>query len=556
MFNMKRFVLSVLPVLFVLVLSGCKVDAIWVSRTDLDFQRDNNPQYFDLANENASMGTINVTISPDKSWIKVAPILAPCKPPDAGGLVKSRVEVRIDRSKITDEGKISGTITLKADGIKEVTVKVSAIQDEKTPALAPLNIVNPVTTYSNPYLVEFSFSLRDQTDRAVIGEPAQFSVEGFEDNYPVGMPQGLLLRRGAARQLWLELVLDYSILMQQIENAIPEMERAVSEVLLPSLNEDVLVSASGFYRDNLNSQVIVPYTANHAHVAQRIQASQTELFTGFRSGARVYDALMSSIDRFNNLGLTDQDEKYIVLFCNGRDTSSQTLPAIVIEQAKAAGVHIIVVGFGESIDSGDLITVAMSANGRYISASTLGDLQASFERIVEDLNCQYVVCWASLRRDAIIMRPSFKLTLGDASASYKSDKNFIAQNHAADPLQGRLMLVQSDTPDNTTLFLRANYVPYDISELRFRVTSANAYQVTIVNASNDGLIADWQLTRVEEGNGTQLITVKGASPMPFASFGAMLRFRFDAMVDTPFTAFEVDNSLYAEGDGQSFIIEN
>jgi hypothetical protein len=175
---------------------------------------------------------------------------------------------------------------------------------------------------------------------------------------------------------------------------------------------------------------------------------------------------------------------------------------------------------------------------------------------VEDLNCQYVVRWASLRRDAIIMRPSFKLTLGDASASYKSDRNFIAQNHAADPLQGRLTLVQSDTPDNTTLFLRANYVPYDISELRFRVTSASAYQVTIVNASNDGLIADWQLTRVEEGNGTQLITVKGASPMPFASFGAMLRFRFDAMVDTPFTAFEVDNSLYAEGDGQSFVLED
>ncbi len=552
--KVQRFVLSVSSVVLVLLLSGCNVDAIWVSRTDLDFQRDNNPQYFDLANENASMGTINVTLSPNKNWIKVAPILAPCKPPDASGLIKSRVEVRIDRSKITEEGKISGTITLKADGIKEVSIKVSAIQDEKTPALAPLNIVNPVTTYNAPYLVEFSFSLRDQTDRAVIGEPAQFGVEGYEDDYPVGLPQGLLLRRGAARQLWLEIILDYSILMQQIENAIPEMERAVTEVLLPSLNEDVLVTASGFYRDNLDSAVIVPYTANHAHVAERIQASQTEVFTGFRSGARVYDALMSSIGRFNTMGLTDQDEKYIVLFCNGRDTSSQILPAIVIEQAKAAGVHIIVVGFGESIDSGDLITVAMSANGRYISASTLGDLQASFERIVEDLNCQYVVRWASLRRDAIVMRPSFKLTLGDASAFFKSDKNFIAQNHADDPLQGKLKLVQSDTPDNTTIFLRADYVPYDISELQFRVTSGHEYQVSVVDASNDGLIADWQLTREAQEEGTQLIKVKGSSPMPFASFGAMLRFRFNDMVDDPFTAFEVDNSLYAGADGQSFVI--
>lgn len=550
--RIQRLILSVMTISLVVILSGCDVDAIWVSRDGLDFQRDSNPQYFDVANENGNLGTINVSILPDKTWLKVAPALVPCDPPQPSGLVKSKVEVRIDRTKIPDEGTHEGTILLKAPGVKPVRIKVSAIKDDMTPVLKPLNIINPVTSYSRPYLVEFAFSLRDQDDRAVTGEPAQFQIAGYEDDYPVGIPQGLSLRRGAARQLWLEVILDYSIIMREIENAIPEMERAVTEVLLPSLNEDVLVSASGFYRDNLDSTVIVPYTANHAHVADRVLASQTELFGGWASGARVYDALMSAIQRFKEMNLGEQDEKYIVLFCNGRDTSSITLPTTVIDKAKEAGVHIIVIGFGESIEAGDLITLALSANGRFISASALEDLQESFERIVEDLNCQYVVRWASLRRDFIISRPSFSITLGDASASYRANKNFIAQNYAGDPLRGDLVLIQSDTPDNTTVFLRASYVPYDISEMHFRVGSDYNYQVSVVNAANDGLIADWQLTVAEEEGGTQLISVQGNTPMPFASFGAMLRFKFSSMVDTPFTVFEVDNSVYF--DGQTFVI--
>ena len=95
--EVQRFVLSVSSVVLVLLLSGCNVDAIWVSRT-VWFQRDNNPQYFDLANENASMGTINVTLSPNKNWIS-GPHLGALQTSDASGLIKSRVEVRIDRSK-------------------------------------------------------------------------------------------------------------------------------------------------------------------------------------------------------------------------------------------------------------------------------------------------------------------------------------------------------------------------------------------------------------------------------------------------------------------------
>lgn len=547
-----RFMVLLASLVSPLILSGCDVDAIYVSRTELDFQRDSNPQFFDVANDNGGLGTIDVTIVTDQAWIKVAPTSLPCRPPDADGRVTERVEVRLDRSKITETGEHEGTITLSASGVKPVTVRVLAIQDSLTPTLARLNIVNPVTTFDSPYLVEFSFSLRDQNDRAITGEPAQFEVAGYEDDRAVGRPEGLALRRGAARQLWIEIVMDYSVYMRELENAIPEMERAATQVLLPSLNEDALISASGFYRDNLESTLIVPFTVDRQHVTERILAADTELFGGWASGARVYDALLSALRRFEGVNTGENDQKYIVLFCNGRDTSSISTAPMVTSAANALGVRIIVVGFGETIDSGDLITLAVSSNGRFISALELGDLQTAFERIIEDLNSQYVVRWASASRIGSFI-PAMKVFLGDASASHTSNRTFRAQNYAGDPLQGRLVLMQSDTPGNSTVFLRADYVPYDISVFRLRVDSDYAFNVSVVGAGDDGLLGGWALTIDDDVDGAKWLTLAGTGPIPFASFGAMLRFDFAQPVDPAFTAFEVDNTLYA--DGQTFVVE-
>ena len=552
--NRFRTVMLFVPlVVFPLLFSGCNQEGIWVSRSELNFERDTNPQFFSVANINPELGTINVIIEANRSWIRVAPTVVPCKPPTQAGRVEETVEVRIDRSRITSTGRNEGTITLSARGVKPVTIKVTAIQDSLNPPLAPLNIVNPVTTFSTPYLVEFAFSLRDQNDRAITGEPAQFTLTAFEDETPVGRPQGLLMRRGAARQLWIEIVMDYSVFMREIPDAVAEMERAAIEVLLPSLNEDALVAVSGFYRDNQDSRLIVPYTVDRQHVSKRIREIRSTDLTGFASGARVHDALISAITRFDELSTDEKDDKYIVLLCNGRDTSSTASSQQVVNAAKARGVRIIAVGFGDSIDSGPLMTLALAANGRFISASALDDLQTSFGRIVEDLSGQYVVRWASARRDAVEVRPSFKLALGTKSATHVSPQRFRARNHAGDPLKGELILIQSETPGNTTVFLRANYVPYDISKFQFRVSSAHAFTTALVGPADDGLLAGWTLNVANESSGTKLITVesKGA-PIPFAAFGAMLRFNFNQAVDTAFTQFDILDAFY--GDGQTFVL--
>jgi hypothetical protein len=556
--NLMNIAKSVLPVFCALVVSAlfsaCSTEAIWVSRDQIDFDRDESPMYFHVANNNAEMGTFTVNITGNKNWIKVSPQTIPCKPPTESGMVMERIEVRIDRSRITSTGKHTGEIQLRASGIKTVTLKVSVVQTSVNPTLPPLSINNPVVTYKSPSLIEFAFSLRDQKDRAVTGEPAQFGLQAFESRRPVGTPEGLTLRRGASRQLWLSLVMDYSQYMTEIgENAIDEMERVATEALLPSLNEDALVSVRAFYRNTENSKEIVPFTVNREFAAQEIREIRSKYLPGFNSGARVYEALLAAIQRFPEEERTEKDDRYIVLFCNGRDTTGVPSMEIVREAALKKKVQIFVACLGDSMDADKLITLARSTNGRFVAADSLNTLQTAFQRIVEDLYGQYIVRWASGREDTFNIIPSITLTYNGAAASYEASKAFVPSQHLGDRMRGELILVQSETPGkNTTVFLRAHYVPYGISALQLRVQSSHSYDVALVDAIDDGLLAGWQLETEDTQAGEKLIRATGSASIPFAAFGAMLRFEFDEEVEDAFTSFVIENAGYV--DGQRFVL--
>ncbi|MGI6139255.1 MAG: hypothetical protein ACOYI9_09490 [Candidatus Hydrogenedentales bacterium] len=564
MSSKKQLGLLSLCILSVLFLAGCNVDAIWVSRAELNFERDTSPMYFDVANASTELGTIDIHVKPNKNWILVSPDVVPSEAPSGGILVRNKIEVRIDRSLITKEGENEGNITLSAPGVKSVSIRVKVVQDQLVERLDKLNIQTPVVTYSDPYLVELAFSLRDGANRSVTGEPAQFQVYAWEnelravklpeDKLPVGPSHGLLMQRGAARQLWMEVILDYSAYMRNLPNAIDEMENAVTDMLLPELNEDVFVGVSGFYRDNLSSSLLIPFTMNHAYVADKIKKIRAEQFSGWASGSRIYDALAESLARFSALESNATDEKYIVLFCNGIDTSSSKSASSIISTATDLGVRIVIIILGDTMEAADLITVALGTGGRAISAASIEELHYSFQRVVEDLSGQYVIRWASLRRDDKKVTPSITLIYGNAEASWRADKSFRARDIEGDPLRGKVVLMQSDTPDNSTVFLRAAYVPNGIEDLRLHVQSAYPFTTSVVSASNDGLLANWTMDIEDDGEDGQWITLSGSQPLPFASFGAMLRFDFAEAVDDPFTLFEIDESIYF--DGQDFILVN
>jgi len=88
------------------------------------------------------------------------------------------------------------------------------------------------------------------------------------------------------------------------------------------------------------------------------------------------------------------------------------------------------------------------------------------------------------------------------------------------------------------------------------VRSMYPFTVSLVDTADDGLLGAWNLSELEEEGGVWL-TVESASAgeyAPFAAFGPMLQFTFTQVADEPFTEFEMDNTMYLEG--QTLYLEN
>lgn len=546
----------------VATLTGCPrpappVEAIALSNSSLNFERNPLPASLYVWNSNTSLASLTISVSSNRPWIQVTPPTVTSAAPNVNGDTDPQlVTVTINRS-ILSAGTHTGAITFTALGVVTKTVQVQVIQDEGGNS-EPLNIVNPVFTYAEPFLVDMHFSLKDATGRSVVAEPGQFTLEAQEGATQVSELNGLQIKRAAARQLKANLVLDYSLSMQSVAGAITAMEDAAKNILLPALNEDAQVGIWEFHRDDFPPFQVSGFTVDRASLRQGIDSIQDDLVNGFASGSRIWDALVAAAQSFSAQN-PQKESRYLILFSNGNDTSSITTANDAVAAAQSRGIRIYAVAFGEDVNFTALQDITTRTGGLYFPTQDVGQVDDVFREIVHDLDGQYNVRWASLKRDSNPFFPSFTLELGDAGVSYTATSSFVPSDYAGDVLEGVLRLVPSDNDVETTVFLRAVYVPRFIRELHLRVTSSFELTVQAVEAADDGLVADWDIQTTEElGTGALLIdlTSPGDTPLQFATFGPLLRFTFDAVSSNPtelFDTFEVDNEVYE--NGQSFVVE-
>jgi len=543
--------------------TGCPpdpVEAIAFSNTTLDFERSELPRFLEVWNNNPGVARLSLAVTPSNSWIvvNVRTVTSNAPAQTTGPFNKQTVRVAIDRSRLS-AGQHTGSIIFSAPGIITRAVQVTVTQDT-TGNLGELNVVSPVTTYSSPYLIDFSFSLHDNEGHGVVRAPDLFAVLAREGAQVIPNETDVYLQRGAARQLKVALVLDYTQSMQESGGAIAAMEDAAKDILLPALNDDALVSVTEFHRDDAEAEIVTPFTVDRAYTRERIDAIQEEFVRGFYSASRMLDAVLDAAGTFES-GREDEESRYILLFTDGDDTSSTADTNAVVNLAKARGIRIYAIDFGTDAVSTDLDELTERTDGTLFTAETVADLDDSFMQIVQDLDGQYTLRWASVARSSTPFLPGFTLILGDESTSYTAQNNFVPTQYAGNgPLEGKLRFVSSDSENATTVFLRADYVPRLISRFRIYLASATGFTVEAVDASSDGLLGGWTLTSTAdpEGNGITLDFQSPDGPMPFGAFGPMLRISFDALLpeDEPlFSQVYVDNTLYEGGGGQSFVVD-
>ncbi|HPU99223.1 MAG TPA: hypothetical protein PLO53_14875, partial [Candidatus Hydrogenedentes bacterium] len=146
---------------------------------------------------------------------------------------KKRVTVYIDRSRLA-EGTHTGEILLSSDRDDVTEVRIPVRVEQRAGASdSGIKIENVVNRYTSPYLVEFAFALRDAYGRPVVADPGQIEARAFENGVETIDPP--ILRRASARQMRVEMVLDYSLYMASAEGAIASMESAARDLALPAL---------------------------------------------------------------------------------------------------------------------------------------------------------------------------------------------------------------------------------------------------------------------------------------------------------------------------------
>lgn len=542
------------------LLTGCiqPIEAISTSNATLDFGLNTRPLFFDVWNNNPDADPIRIRVRADKPWVLTDVSSVTSAPPASasGPFDLQGVRVSIDRNQL-NRGVHEAEITLSADGVISKTIAVR-VQSDRDNSGIPLNVVNPETKYRAPFLIEFNFALRDANGNAVVAEPAQFNLTAREADRPVTFETGLHLRRAAARQLKAELLLDYSLTLQAVPQAIAAMETAAKDVFLPALNSDALVGITEFHAETpggLNR--VAEFTTDRAFLRQRIDAIQGEFVQGFASFARIYDAIVEAAKNFDG-GDAEKEDRYIVLFTDGNDASSTSTANQAVNACKSRNIKIYTVGVGANVDEVTLTDLSARTNGLYFPADTAAGLADAFERVVNDLEAQYTVRWASGQRGDAKFFPQFTLKLGQASTTYLADTEYRASNVVGSPLGGSLFFVASDNTRESTVFLRAQYVPRNVTRLRMTISSDLNFTVSKVETGQDGLVGNWTLDIAPAKARSVVIDLRSpdGTPLPFATFGPLLRLDFSEVFDRetlPFTSVTVDNTVYA--NGQFFEVE-
>ena len=485
--------------------------------------------------------------------------------------------------------------------------------------VAGLAIANLITNYSAPYLLNFQFSLRDDSDpavgHAVVADPRLFTVTAFEDGVPVSPSENPVIFQGvnqgvAAKVLKAYLVLDFSESIASLANGdtnfnglsdAVDTEIAAAQELVNAQPADAQFGVYEFHRDDLDPQQVMSLTTDKTLLNNAIAGIWTNYVQDFPAGSRSWDAVVAAIQA---VGTNNSDEEHVVILCSdGNDTSSTSTFKNIITAANKANVQVYCVGFGDEIDTTTLQAITAQTSGRYYEATNLAALADDFAQIGKDLSGQYFLRWATLNRSTNAFMPSFQISYqGNLAYSptnpiFSSITNvavldtngipltnngvavttnltilttniiistFLPATFAGDVKIGSLRLVSDAVVKPSTLTLRATYAPRYIRQLRLHYRANWPCTLSLDSTNVGEQLAGWSLTQTNDGAGGQWAQLTSsnklllATSIPFASFGPLLTFAFHDVLNASnaFSVFELDNTIYTNTGNQSFVFEN
>ncbi len=477
--------------------------------------------------------------------------------------------------------------------------------------VAGLSIVDVITNWSSPYLLDFTFSLRDNADPAlgtsIVRPLDQLQVLCLEQaTNPIPSEAPFILQSASKKQLKMFLALDYTYSMFAVDGAIDAMQDA-AKLLIDSEPAHSLFGLIEFNADYMDPQFVTNaltttsnyFIADKTVLAQSIDGIQDTYVQGNYAGTRCFDAIDAALRQFDTNNVPDE-QRYVVVMSDGNDDSSlvNTNPAALSDLAGLAvtnHVRIFCVAFGQNINSNALQFLTSTTSGHYYVAATTADLALQFSLIAKDIDGRYSLRWATLRRAPVPFQPAFQVTVSNITASWNTDivsldilstntnsippiittntTNVIVfpynpANYTGDVRIGSLRLVPDSDLGPQTIRLRATYVPRAVRQLQLKYRPN--YPCTAILDSNgtNEILAGWSLAETADSNGLRTLTLTSPQPtnllasIPYAAFGDLVSFQFaypESLTATQaFSVFTNDNSIYTniQPAGIKFLLQN
>ena len=299
----------------------------------------------------------------------------------------------------------------------------------------------------------------------------------------------------------------------------------------------------------------------------------------FHGASQVYDALVDAVARLveKDQGalplVEDADVRAIVFISDGWDTSSSASLSDVITVAKAARVRLYPIGFGSDVNLVSLISLATETGGHFYRApkvqdyatQDLLDLLAHDSKSDDDAAPGIVA--TELARQIVLTY--ITLLPGphqyQVRATFRGDTGSIEDTAALsnDTLDGDVragqvsMSTTGISDESAEVYVRADYVPRNISRFRFRLVPSNHTAISPDAIEMVGLLEDdgmppddWRI--IAEGNNIFTIVADEGSFLPYGSFGQLLRITFRNVTASFELGLRVDNSLYLDPPNTTF----
>ena len=478
--------------------------------------------------------------------------------------------------------------------------------------ITSLAIANVTRNWSKPYLLDFSFSLRDGT-KPVVRPPSELQVMCMEDGVPISTieaPPILASVMGSGtKQLKTILALDYTYSMFVAPGAIDAMQ-AAAQLLINEEPPHALFGIIEFNADYMDPQFVTNrFTSTNNYfindktvLSQSIAGIQTNYVQGNYAGSRCWDAMYAALNQF---GANDPDEqRYLVAMTDGNDDASLLHTNAVntlIALAQTNHVAIYCVAFGTNVNTSRLSQLSGQTGGQYYLATTTTNLALQLERIEKDMSSQYVLRWATFQRAEVPaypdpgFQPSFRLTCEGETASWNisigsvpyTNMNlsvdppttniyltnavqypFNPPDWAGDVHAGSLRLLADADVGPQQILLRATYVPRFVREIRLNYRPNFPCTAGLDSTGTNELLYGWSLTETADTNGLRTLTITSPDPtdlltsIEYAAFGNLVSFNFtypeSVTATQAFSVFSVDNSIYTNmlPTGQSFVMAN